>query len=52
MIGALVIALVIVVILPVTFLLMGSILTAVMSWFLKESVEDAHKGSELVDLYY
>lgn len=50
MIGALVLALVIVVILPVTFMLMGSLITAVMGWFLKESVEDAHEGSELVDL--
>ena len=50
--GALVLALVIVVILPVTFFLIGSLLTAVMGWFLKESVEDSHEGSELVDLNY
>lgn len=52
MLGALILALVIVVILPVTFFLIGSVLSAVMGWFLKESVEEAHEGSELVDLNY
>ena len=52
MIGALALAVVIVVILPVTFMLIGSLVTAVMGWVLKESVEESHEGSELIDLYY
>lgn len=51
-IGALVLAFVIVVVLPVTFLVIGGLLTAVMGWFLKENAEDAHVGSELIDLNY
>jgi phosphotransferase system glucose/maltose/N-acetylglucosamine-specific IIC component len=51
-IGALVLAFVILVVLPVTFLVLAAILTAVMGWILKDNGEAAHEGSELVDLNY
>ena len=51
MTGALAVAFVIVVVLPVTFFVIGGLLSAVMGWFLKENGEETHEGSELIDLY-
>lgn len=50
MIGALILALVIVVVLPVAFLMTAALITAFMGWWLRRTVEDAHEGSELIDL--
>ena len=50
MIGALVMAIVILIVLPVAFLMTAALITALMGWWLRRSVEDAHEGSELVDL--
>jgi hypothetical protein len=50
--GALLVAFVIVVVLPVTFFVIAGLATVVMGWFLKDNAEANHEGSELVDLYY
>ncbi len=52
MLGAAIIVVVIVVALPVTYLMTGGILSAVMGWALKSNGEDTHPGSELTDLNY
>lgn len=50
MIGALVLAFVIVVMLPVAFLMTGGVLSAVMGWMLKSDGEHRFEGSELLEL--
>lgn len=50
MTGALVLAFVIVVLLPVAFLVTGGVLSAVMGWMLKDDAEHRFQGSELLDL--
>lgn len=52
MLGAAVIILIVVVILPVTFLIIGGVLSAVMGWALKDNAEATHPDSELTDLNY
>jgi hypothetical protein len=49
-IGALALAFVIVVVLPVAFLVTGGVLSAVMGWMLKSDGEHRHAGSELLNL--
>ena len=48
MIGALVLAVVLVFALPVAFLVSGGAGSAVMGWLLKEHAEATHEGSELI----
>ncbi|MDQ3757297.1 MAG: hypothetical protein M3394_05575 [Actinomycetota bacterium] len=50
MIGALVVAFVIVVMLPVAFLMTGGILSVLMGWMLKDDAEHRFEGSELLQL--
>ena len=50
MTGALALAFVIVVLLPVAFLMTGGILSAVMGWVLKDDAEARFEGSELLHL--
>ncbi|HEX2039635.1 MAG TPA: hypothetical protein VHF47_07880 [Acidimicrobiales bacterium] len=50
MIGALALAFVIVVVLPVTFLVLGGVLSAVMGWLLKDDAEHRFEDSELLRL--
>lgn len=50
--GAAVIILIVVVILPVTFLIIGGVLSAVMGWALKDHAEVTHPDSELTELNY
>lgn len=50
MIGALALAVVIVVVLPVAFLMTGGVLSAVMGWMLKSDAEHRHVDSELLQL--
>jgi hypothetical protein len=49
-IGALALAFVIVVLLPVAFLMTGGVLSAVMGWMLKDDAETRFEGSELLNL--
>jgi hypothetical protein len=50
--GAVVIALVLVVVLPVLFLITGAVGSVVMGWLLGRYAEDTHEGSELVETNY
>lgn len=52
MLGAVIIVLVIVVILPVTYLITGGVVAAIVGWALKANGEDTHPDSELTDLNY
>lgn len=52
MLGAVIVAVIIVLILPPLYFITGGILSAVMGWLLKRDAEAEHEGSELIDLYY
>jgi hypothetical protein len=51
-IGALVIAVVIVFALPIAFLMSGTLGAMTMGWALKENAEATHAGSELIETNY
>lgn len=50
MLGALILVAIIVIALPVTFLMTGGAVAALLGWSLKDNGEATHEGSELVDL--
>jgi hypothetical protein len=50
--GAVIITALIVVFLPVSFLVTGGVVSAILGWLLKTNAEKEHEGSELIDLYY
>jgi hypothetical protein len=50
--GAAIIVAVIVLAIPVTIMVSGGVMSALMGWLLKTDAEKEHEGSELVDLYY
>ncbi len=41
---------VLVVVIPVTVIMSGAVVAAILGWALKDSAEADHQGSELVDL--
>jgi hypothetical protein len=51
-IGALVIAVVIVFVLPIAFLMSGTLGTISMGYLLKDNAEATHPGSELIETNY
>ena len=48
--GALLIAVIIVVVIPVSIILTGALVAAILGWSLKENGEATNEGSELIDL--
>jgi hypothetical protein len=48
--GALVIAIIILVVIPVSVILTGALVAALLGWSLEENGEATHEGSELIDL--
>lgn len=48
--GALVIAVIILVVIPVAVILTGAAVAAILGWSLKDNAEATHEGSELIDL--
>ena len=52
MLGALIVAAVLVVVLPVSFLLSGGAGSVVMGFLLKSHADDSHEGSELLETNY
>jgi hypothetical protein len=50
MLGAIIIAVVIIVAIPVSIMMTGTIVAAILGWSLKETGEATHEGSELIDL--
>lgn len=50
MLGAVLIVLVLVVVIPVAVLMSGAVVSAVLGWTLKEDAEERNAGSELIAL--
>jgi len=50
MFGALVLAVVILVVIPVSVAMTGGLVAALLGWALKDNAEATHEGSELIDL--
>lgn len=50
MLGAIILAVIIIVAIPVAVLMTGGIVAAILGWSLKDNGEATHEGSELVDL--
>ena len=50
MLGALLLAAVIILIIPVSVAMTGGVVAALLGWLLKENGEATHEGSELIDL--
>jgi hypothetical protein len=50
--GAIILAVILVVVLPVLFLLTGTVLAVIQGWLLKEQADDNHEGSELIATNY
>ena len=51
MVGAAIIVFFLLVVLPVTFLMLGGVASAIIGWAAKDNAEKEHAGSELLDLY-
>jgi nitrogen fixation-related uncharacterized protein len=50
MLGALILAAVILVVIPVSVMMTGAIVSAILGWALKDNGEQTNEGSELLDL--
>jgi hypothetical protein len=50
--GAIVIAVILVIVLPVVFLISGTVGAILLGWLLKTNGEDSHEGSELIETNY
>jgi hypothetical protein len=50
MAGALVVAFIIIVLLPVTLMMLGTVVAGLLGWALKDDGEERYAGTELVDL--
>jgi hypothetical protein len=50
MLGALILAFILLVFIPVSVMMSGAVVAAVLGWSAKETVEANHEGSELIDL--
>lgn len=50
MLGAVILAIVIVVVIPVGVAMSGAVVAAILGWTLKDHAETTHEGSELVEL--
>jgi hypothetical protein len=51
-VGAIIVGVVIVIVLPVMFLATGGVAAALLGWALKENADATHQGSELLDTNY
>ena len=52
MVGAIIIVLMVVVIMPISFMMLGAIISAIFGAVLKSNAEAAHEGSELIETNY
>jgi hypothetical protein len=50
MLGAIIIAVIIVIAIPVAVIMTGAVVSAILGWSLKDNGEATHEGSELIDL--
>jgi hypothetical protein len=51
-VGVIIVAVIIVIVLPVTFLATGGVAAALLGWALKDNADATHEGSELLDTNY
>ena len=52
MTGALIVAFIVLIALPISFILMGAAVSALFGWTLKDNAEANHEGSDLIDTNY
>ncbi len=50
MLGAIILAVIIVVLIPVSIAMTGGVVAAILGWSLKDNGESTHEGSELIEL--
>lgn len=50
MLGAIILAVVILVVIPVSVMMTGAVASAILGWALKDNGEQTNEGSELLDL--
>ena len=50
--GAIIVAVIIVIVLPVTFFVTGAIVAVILGWTLKDNGEATHEGSPLLETNY
>lgn len=50
MLGALILAVIILVVIPVSIAMTGAVVSAILGWALKDNGEATHEGSELIEL--
>ena len=50
MLGAIIIAVIIVIAIPVSIMMTGAIVAGILGWSLKDNGEATHEGSELINL--
>jgi hypothetical protein len=50
--GAIILAVIIVIVLPVAFLITGAVPTVLLGWLLNEHAVETHEGSELIETNY
>lgn len=50
MLGAIILAVIIFVVIPVSVMMTGAVVSAILGWALKDNGEQTHDGSELLDL--
>ena len=52
MVGAVLVVIAVVIVLPITFMLIGAIISAAFGYALKHNAEQTHEGSELLETNY
>jgi len=50
MLGALILVVILLVVIPVSVAMTGGVVAAILGWALRDNGEAAHEGSELIDL--
>lgn len=50
MLGALILAVIILVVIPVSVAMTGAVVAGILGWSLKETAAEKHEGSELLEL--
>lgn len=50
MLGAIILAVIILILIPVSIAMTGAVVAGILGWALKDNGEATHEGSELIDL--
>lgn len=51
MLGAILVAIAVIFVIPASFMMGGLVIASVLGWALKDDAEHRHEGSELIDLH-